>query len=174
MTRIRWLLALGLGLAPFLACSNDGVTTPDPPDDPGPPPLPASAQSTIGAAGGSVAVDGMTFTVPSGAFAAQTDIQVSTFADDGTFGESAKSSRFRIDGIPDDFSAPLTIEIAHDGGLSGKSYVALGEEVPIFEEPGVGEDVPILGEPGGTTVVYSLLAASEANGVLVAQVPWPP
>ena len=103
------------------ACS-DSSTGPDKHDNG------SNVSQTIGAEGGAVETDTVTLTVPAGSFSADTAIGISE-TDEDKYEENAVSGTFLLSGIPEDFTAPLTLTVAYTGELAHETYLVVEESV---------------------------------------------
>lgn len=102
------------------ACGGDSGTTPDAGDTP-------IAEESIGAAGGVLAGEGFTLTVPPGAFDGSADLALYHVADDSPFADQDIPGHFRIEGLPADYADTLHVSVELPAVLrDGASSVALG------------------------------------------------
>ena len=115
---------------------------------------------TIGSAGGKLTTDDFSLTVPSGAFDSEVKLELYVSSTDDPFGDDGISKTFRIEGLPDEYSQPLQVQIKYQGNLSGKSFIALGEEVFIRSLNTI-------------ETAYNLFPATELNGYLSCELPAP-
>ncbi len=90
---------------------------------------------TIGTAGGTVAADNILLTVPAGSFSADVSVGITETTEDN-YGDNAASNTYMLTGIPDDFSAPLTLTIAYTGELANETFVVVEQRAvdPFTEE----------------------------------------
>ncbi|MEA1922132.1 MAG: FG-GAP-like repeat-containing protein [Pseudomonadota bacterium] len=84
------------------------------------------AGQSIGPAGGTIETDDMLLTIPAGSFAADYEIWIEKNDYDRPF-ETSASPMYRIEGIPDDFAAPIEISFKVDSGTTGDVKMALGQ-----------------------------------------------
>ncbi len=84
--------------------------------------------TTIDTDGGVINADGLTFTIPAGAFsqAVNIDIYLSSVTDDSI--DNIATKVYKIDGIPDEYSKPIDVSIKHNGNISEQSYLIVQEE----------------------------------------------
>jgi len=101
-TPIRALLLLCCLVV--IGCGCDDGTSPPPAD----PPL---ATATIGAAGGDISSDGFSLAVPAGAFDGDVSLALYRDADSNPYGADAVSDIYRLEGLPAQFTTPLTCRV---------------------------------------------------------------
>ena len=114
----------------------------------------------ISSAGGKLTTDDFSLTVPSGAFNSEAKLELYVSPTYDPFGNDGVSKTFRIEGLPDEYSKPLQVQIKYQGNLSGKSFIALGEDVFIRSL-------------NTTETAYNLFPATASNGYLVCELPVP-
>jgi len=107
----------------FSSCKKDEDNPPAPPSDQ--PTL--LAQEQIGPEGGTLTSDEVTITIPQGAFSKTADISLYSkeLLSGHPLAEGALSGLFQLEGIPADFSKPVTVKIK--GKANGDNcYLAIG------------------------------------------------
>ena len=117
------------------------------------------AEANIGTAGGVVEADGISITVPPGAFSSMNTVQIATeeeYADD--FGDNSASPAYRITGIPASTSGSIRLAIRYNVNLEYESFLAWGGIDSLDEE-----EVPVTS--------YALYETTDSSGYLVAQIP---
>ncbi|GEM_PF-4110569 len=112
------------------------------------------ASGTIGSEGGDVGTSDLLISVPAGAFSASTELKLYSLNAENVFAEYAAAGRFRISGLPTEFSQPIRVAIRHSGELSNTSYLAIGTLNPVAIS-----DTP--------ETVYVLIEAVDSSGYLV-------
>ena len=134
------------------------------------------AEADIGPTGATLEAEGISLTVPPGAFPATYTVQISEeeeeYADD--FGENGASPAFRITGIPAVYSGSLVLRVRYERTPEDEYYLAVGEIAEIsqsLEDPAADyvEDP----EGGKAMPVYALYEATDSSGYLVARIPSP-
>lgn len=89
------------------------------------------ASTVIGPGGGTLSTDEFILSVPQGAFTADVTLTLYETSDDSSFYDNTVSTIFAIEGLPEEYSQPLTICIKYTSELSDESYIAIGEKVFI-------------------------------------------
>ncbi len=145
---VWWALA-GIGL--LLGCSSDDPTSPDAND-----PYILETTATIGSGGGTLAVDDFELTVPAGAFADESEVELYAATDEVPAGDARVTRTFRLDGVPTNLDEPLTVRLRYDGTLSERSVIA-------FEMRATAN--------GDTLRTYLEIDATEVEGYLVGELP---
>ncbi|NOX64855.1 MAG: hypothetical protein GXO85_03425 [Chlorobi bacterium] len=146
---LNLLLLLLLGFL-FQSCSNDNSPT-----EPG---APATlAETTIGSGGGTLKTDNLELNVPLGSFAADTKISLSLVQEDTGF-DNSLSKEYKLEGIPQTFTKPLTIKMKYSGDLTDSSYIAIGENTFVKSL-------------NAENVSYRLISARDSSGYLIATIP---
>ena len=113
---------------------------------------------TIGVEGGTVEKGDLTITIPAGAFDGNYDIAVNEVEDDGAFGENSVSTSYKINGLPSDYTKPLTVKSKYSGQLSGNTFLAIGQMARDKIEM-------------DSSVVYGLYPATDSSGALTSSFP---
>lgn len=118
-------------------------------------------EADIGPAGATLEAEGISITVPPGAFSATQTVQIALDKEaPDAFGENGASPAFSITGIPSVYNGLLTLAIRYDGTLENESYIALGAFSEVME---IEQEV----------VSYALYEAKDSAGYLVARIPSP-
>ena len=128
-------------------------------DDPGENPGTILAEAEIGPPGGSLEAEGITLTVPEGAFKETHTVRLyseEVFTDD--FGGNTITPVYRVTGMPSGTAAPMTVRIRYDGTPVEETYIAMG-------------DVDEMLEPEKEMTTYALCPATESSGYLEAEIP---
>ena len=112
--------------------------------------------SSIGENGGTLKMSGFQLIVPPGAFEGEHILSVYRSYEENPFGSNIVSAMFQIDGLPDQFLQPISIEIQYHGSLANQSYLAAG--VPGYT---LMSNEPI--------TLYDFFDATEHDGILTAQ-----
>jgi len=133
------------------------------------------AEADIGPSGATLEAEGISLTVPPGAFPGTFPVQISEEKEHTEdFGENTASPSYRITGIPADYTGSLILRVRYEGILKDEYYLAVGEIDEIYEavddpdedhveDPDDGKEVP----------VYTLNDATDSSGYLVARIPSP-
>lgn len=131
-------------------CSKDPVS----PGVSGPEP---DVTEVIGSAGGILEAEGISLTVPTGAFSSQTEVRLYLNAHN-EFSDRASTGAYEIGGLPAVYTKPLRLSLKHSGSLSDESYIACG----VWNyDPAEGD----------TTLLHYFRAAQDSSGFLVCSLP---
>lgn len=153
----RALFALAL-TAPLLlqfGCS-DSATEPPPTAEDG---FTVVAETAVGPAGGELSADGVVISIPAGALAVETDLELAYDPDAAPPGDAAGSGIYRILGLEAGYAAPLRVALLAGAKEDGASLIAVGATRPTAEtETGLSYDF-----------VYH--AATDSAGYVVATLP---
>ena len=143
---------LVLSLLPLIgSCSGDSGT--NPPADPEPT-YNVVAEAPVDAAGGTVGDGTVSVIVPAGAFSSEATLTVQASNDDHPFGVDSDPVTYRIDGIPGDFTAPLTVR--------------LKPSAPVGDDPMVGYGIPAVAtSTGEERMAYRVLPATAVGDSVV-------
>ena len=98
----------------------------DPSSPVGPPP---EAEITIGPEGGNLSTPTFLLTVPPGAFATATRLKLYREAPEVSFGADSTNSVYRVEGLPWDYTEPVTVRILFPTDPPDTPLMAVGEEV---------------------------------------------
>ncbi|NHZ86495.1 MAG: hypothetical protein GWP19_11545 [Planctomycetia bacterium] len=81
--------------------------------------------TTVGTDGGVINADDLTLTIPAGAFSESVDINIySSSVTDGSIDDLA-TKVYQIEGLPDQYSKPINVNIKHNGNISDQSYLVI-------------------------------------------------
>ncbi len=142
----------------FLVVVSCNPPTNNPEDEPVNDPNAALAESDIGSSGGIIETEGITLTVPPGAFSSAVTISIfSGEASDNVFGDNAVTSPFRIEGLPEDFTKPVRVVLKYSGSLANEHYLAVGNELEVIESV----------DPVINTTLFE---AKDSSGYLIADI----
>lgn len=122
LTRLTVLLALLV----LIGCGGS--------DDPGAPtpPVPPLVAGTIGGEGGELAAPDIALIIPPGALVTNTEMSIYADSDDSPFG-AGTTPTYRLEGLPEEFAAPITLRLRHDVARADSVVVFLGEERESYE-----------------------------------------
>ncbi len=148
-----FLLSVLCALCLQVACSEDPPTAPEETND-----YTLVETTIIGPAGGSLAIDDFSLTVPTGAFADDHTLELFASSEDQPLGDNQVTRAFRLDGLPAEYSQPLQVSIKYEGSLIEESFIARGEELYDYVH-------------GESAMVYGLHPASAEAGFLTGEVP---
>lgn len=120
MLYIKYLFFVAIIILVFSCDINDILNDEDEKEE---------VQNTIevGPNGGTINVDDITISIPSGAFAEATNIKISSVPNTGDDVDIV-TRIYSIEGIPIQFSKPIDISIKHSGNISDQSYLIVQEE----------------------------------------------
>ncbi len=135
----------------FQTCSDDNSPTE-------PEAQPSLASATIGSGGGTLKTDDFELLVPVGAFPIDTKLTLSLVENEETGFDNIISREFKIEGLPQSFSEPLTLKIKYSGELSDSSYIAVGENVWVTSLDSENQ-------------CYRLIEGRDSSDCLVAVIP---
>jgi hypothetical protein len=122
---------------------------------------PVIARAEVGVAGGTLGTADVAVTIPAGALASSSTIQlVRDTMHEPELKEGVASANYLIDGLPADRIVPLRVRLRMTTAASGLSGIAVTRPSIAFSDSG---DVLTLGT--------SLIAAQDSAGYLVATVP---
>ncbi|VAX26348.1 hypothetical protein MNBD_IGNAVI01-229 [hydrothermal vent metagenome] len=116
------LLLLLLTVLLFQTCSDDNSPTE-------PETQSSLAEATVGSGGGTLKTDDFELSVPVGAFPVDTKLTLNLVENEDSGFDNIVSREFKLKGLPQSFSQPLTIKIKYSGKLTDSSYIAIGENV---------------------------------------------
>lgn len=105
------------------SCGGDSGTNPEPNPEPT---YTVVAETPIDAAGGTVGNENVSVEVPAGAFAAEAVLTIQASNDDRPFGSAGDGVTYRVEGIPDDFSAPLTVHLRPSAPIDDEPLIGFG------------------------------------------------
>jgi hypothetical protein len=120
----------------------------------------SEARKTVGPAGGAVAVNGLTLTVPAGAFASEAALIVYRVPGLPGLNEDCATGTFRVEGLPTRTAKPLKVTLALAAGqtTSGLTSLVLSERVWSTTA-------------GGATDSYQPLDATVSGGKIAGYIP---
>jgi hypothetical protein len=107
----------------FQFCKDDSPT--EPTDD-----LDILASSPIGNTGGTVETDGVSIEVPVGSFSTETELRIASANVDNNYSDVSSTDWFIIDGVPNNYSQPLTVKLNTTGDAGGLQFIVVS--VPCF------------------------------------------
>ena len=136
----------------ILECSGDTSTNPKGQENK------MLSTETITSSGGSVKTDRLEIIIPPGAFSTSQEIKISESTDDNLFGTYAISDFFVLDGLPTEFTGPITIKIKSSGTISDSTYISVGEQ-------------NFISSLNDETTAYHLINAKDSSGVIIAEIP---
>lgn len=84
------------------------------------------AEAPIDATGGTVGNNDVEVEVPAGAFSGEITLTIQVSDDDHPFGTDSDGLTYRIEGIPSDFSTPLTVRLQPSVPVSGDPLIGFG------------------------------------------------
>ncbi len=151
----HWLFVFAACSLLLAACSDKGSTSPSKGDGK------AVKTETIGSDGGVLDTENISIEIPAGAFDGEQELTVSTTSAAKPFGENCITTLYRLDGLPETFSKPLTVRLRYQGNLSEASWVAVG--MPMISTTQYEE-----------ATGYLLNAARDSSGFLVCEFEPPP
>jgi hypothetical protein len=154
MKRILSLVWMA-GCILLAACSDKGSTSPSKGDGK------AIKTETIGSEGGVLDTENFDIEIPAGAFDAEQELTVYSTSAEKPFGDNCITDLYRLVGLPETFSKPLTVHIRYQGNLSEASWVAVG--MPMVSTLQYEE-----------VTGYVLNAARDSSGFLVGEFSPPP
>jgi hypothetical protein len=149
------IIILSVAMLGFIACSKKSPTKPE--DDTSEKPL---TSVIIGQNGGVLETEDFKITIPAGSFSSNTEIKMTVSTEKNPYSENAVSDVFQIEGIPVEYSKPITLSIRYSGSLKKHNCVAIGAEV-------LNSDMD---EP---TISYFLYPATDSSGYLICELPVP-
>lgn len=122
---------------------------------------PIMVVAEIGPAGATLEADGISITVPPGAFTTTQTVQI-TLEEEFTsdFEGNAASPIYLITGIPSIYKGNLILALQYNVTLEDESYLAIGESHEMFETE-------------GEAISYALYETKDSSGYLVSQIPSP-
>jgi len=135
----------------FQTCSDDNSPTE-------PKAQPSLATATIGSGGGTLKTDDFELSIPIGAFPTDTKLTLKLVENEDSGFDNIVSREFKIEGLPQSFSQPLTIKIKYSGELTDSSYIAIGENGWVSSLASENES-------------YRLLKVRDSSDYLVAVIP---
>lgn len=147
---LNFLLLLLLPIILFQTCSDDNSLTE-------PEAEPSLATATIGSSGGTLKTDDFELSVPLGAFPSASNLTLKLVENSSSGIDNIVSSEFQIEGLPENFSQPLTIKIKYSGELTDSSFIAIGENLWVSS---LNEE----------TISYKFLSTKDSSGYLVAKI----
>ncbi len=146
------------------SCGGDSGTSPTPNPEPT---YTVVAETPIDAAGGTVGNESVSVDVPAGAFAAEAILTIQASNDDRPFGSAGDGVTYRIEGIPDDFSAPLTVHLRPSAPIGDEPLIGFGMSgmATSTGEERVGFRVLPVSAVGDTAVTFEIepVAAADKN-----------
>ena len=113
------------------ACQKDDPVAPTEDGYP-----PATTSAVIGPAGGTIVAEGFSLSVPEGAFATIETLRVTDLRATEEFGVEALTPLYQVDGIPEEFSLPLSIGLELQRTPADGLYLMMGEEGALMFEDG--------------------------------------
>ena len=145
---------LFLALLALCSCSGDGDTGTGDAQD-----LPV-ASAGIGTRGGTLETEGFLLTVPPGAFADSVTLNLYMPDDDQAFQDLPVTPTYKVAGLPDEFSKPLSFAL--EAGREVEDSVAVAVVTDIS---------PICGDE--EQAVYNIVGAKDSLGHIVFELPVP-
>lgn len=153
MKRHLKLIVIILSIISALSnCTKDPATAPEEnTGDPG-------TTKTIGPAGGEIEKDELSITIIPGTFSANHNITITDAANENSSGSNSVSKRYKISGLPAEYSNALHIKMKYNKPLSGSSFITVGEAVYDSLK-------------GTTSIVSEPFDAIDSAGYLYAELP---
>lgn len=84
------------------------------------------AEAPVDDTGGTVGNETVEVDVPAGAFSGEATLKILASNDDHPFGSDSDGVTYRIEGLPSDFSAPLTVRLKPSAPVDNEPLVGLG------------------------------------------------
>ena len=136
----------------LISCKEDEPNSPQeeiPPE--------ALVEISIGSGGGILETEDFKLTVPAGAFYSTMQLKLYEESETNPSGELGVSKFYCVEGIPENYTAPLDISIKYSSNLTGINYISVGvlDTVKMFDTSFVD-------------IVYDLIEAKESGGILIA------
>ena len=139
----------------FLTCKEDEPTAPEEEVSS----EEVIAETTIGPEGGSLETEDFKLTIPAGAFAEMSNLQLLLEDEVDPFGEFSAAPLYQVNGLPTASQLQLQIQLKYTGTLSGESFIMIGKE----------DSVKLL-DTSFVEVIYDLFEAQDIDGFLTSNI----
>ena len=139
----------------FQSCSEDSPVNPEDNNNTNT----ELASATIGAGGGTIIADDVEFTIPAGSFQSEQKLKILKSGESNPFGGNAASDVFILDGLPTEFSNPITVKMKYTGTLGENAFIAVGEN-----------DVYVK-SLNAVQTCYQMFSAEDSTGFVTASIP---
>jgi hypothetical protein len=114
---------------------------------------------TVGNEGGSIEYENVSVSVPPGTFDSSLELGLSSEQTDASFSESAVSSQYSLNGLPETFSQPIEVTLQTTTTVEGEIFVAVGYSgIPtsLQQEAKIFEYLEAEVQEGDSTIVASI------------------